>query len=146
MSLAARAIIIENGKILVMHRNKSGNEYFTLVGGRINDDETPEQGLVREVREETGMRVMAARLVYVEKHPTPYNEQYIYLCKVDPHEAVALQDDSEENTMNKYGMNMHRPQWASIQSFTHLSFRTPQLHAAIVQAFEKGFPTEPTPI
>lgn len=142
MSKAARAIIIEDGKMLVMHRNKYGSEYFTLVGGRINDHETPEQGLVREVREETGMQVTAASLVYFEEHPAPYNQQYIYLCEVAPHAPVAIQEDSEEGVMNRYDLNTHRPQWVTLESFAHLPFRTPQLHEAIMKGLKKGFPKE----
>jgi ADP-ribose pyrophosphatase YjhB (NUDIX family) len=96
MSKAARAIIIEDNKILVMHRNKYGSEYYTLVGGRLEDGETLEQGLQREVKEETGLDVTSARLVYFEEHAAPYNEQYIYLCQVGPHEPVAVQESSEE--------------------------------------------------
>lgn len=90
MKKAARAIIIEDNKVLVMQRNKSGNQYYTLVGGRLDKDETPEQALVREVKEETGMDVIAARLVFVEEHPEPYNQQYIFLCSVGPHEDIAI--------------------------------------------------------
>lgn len=131
---------MQDDKILVMHRNKYGSEYFTLVGGRINDNETPEQGLAREVREETGLQVTVARLVYFEDHKPPHNEQYIYLCEIAPHTAVAIQDDSEEAMMNRYDMNTHRPLWISTKSFAHLPFRTPQLHEAIMKALKKGFP------
>ena len=75
MSKAARAIVVQDGKILVMHRNKYGSEYFTLVGGRVNEGESLEQALVREVREETGLSVTGVRLVFIEEHPAPYNEQ-----------------------------------------------------------------------
>ena len=143
MNKAVRAIIIEDNKVLVMHRNKFGSQYYTLVGGRINNGETPEQALVREVKEETGMTVTAATLLYTEKHPLPYNEQFIYMCNVDSHDAVAIQDDSEEGTMNKYDMNTHQPHWVSPKAFAGLSFRTPQLQQAMVHAFKKGFPKEP---
>lgn len=143
MGRAARAIIIEDGKILVMHRNKHGSEYFTLVGGRANDSETMEQTLVREVKEETGLDVVRARLVYTEQHAAPYNDQYIFLCEVGPHDTVAIQNSSEEALMNQISINTHRPLWAEIRSFDRLAFRTPQLQAAIVQAFKKGFPAEP---
>jgi len=143
MRKAARAIIIENNHILVMHRNKYGSQYHTLVGGRITDDETPEQGLVREIREETGMTVIAARLVYIEEHASPYNEQYIYLCNVAPHGDVAIQEYSEEGVMNQYDANTHQPLWVSARSFGSIAFRTPQLQEAIVKAFKKGFPKEP---
>ena len=143
MRTAARAIIIENGKVLVMQRKKHGDEYFTLVGGLANDGETPEKALVREVKEETGMDIIAVRLVYVEKHPAPYNEQYIYLCEVAPHSEVAVQDSSEEGYMNSLQANMHQPMWVGARAFAGLAFRTPQLQEAIVRALTKGFPTQP---
>jgi 8-oxo-dGTP pyrophosphatase MutT (NUDIX family) len=143
MRKAARAIVFNDGKILVMHRNKYGSQYYTLVGGRITDTETPEQGLVREIKEETGLTVTAGRLVYIEEHIAPYNEQYVYLCDVAPHSSINIQESSEEGDMNKYGMNIHTPQWVTLQAFASLPFRTPQLQEAIVKAFKKGFPKEP---
>lgn len=143
MGKAVRAIIIENGKILVMYRSKYGSEYFTLAGGRVQEHETLEQALVRETKEETGLTVTAARLVYYEQHPAPHNEQYIYLCHVAPHREIALQPGSEEGDMNRYAMNIHQPQWAGLQSFAKLQFRTPQLQNALIKAFKKGFPKEP---
>ena len=139
---AARAIIIENGKVLVMYRNKQGSQYYTLVGGRTNDSETPEDALVREVREETGLEIIHARLVFVEYHQPPYNEQYIYLCEVAPHADVALQDESEEAFLNKMSVNIHKPQWVEKKGFASLAFRTPQLQEAIVKGMKKGFSSE----
>jgi 8-oxo-dGTP diphosphatase len=146
MSKAVRAIIIENNKLLVMHRNKYGSQYYTLVGGRVGDNETPEQALVREVQEETGLTVTAARPIFIEDHPKPYNEQTIYLCEVAPHAGAAIQDASEEGEMNRYGMNLHQPLWVDVRLFGNLAFRTPQLQLAMVAAFKKGFPKQPMKI
>jgi ADP-ribose pyrophosphatase YjhB (NUDIX family) len=143
MAQAARAIIIENDNLLVMFRNKHGSEYFTLVGGRIQDGESTEQGLAREVMEETVLQVTRSRLVFVEPHPAPYNEQYIYLCEVAPHQDVAIQTAAEEALMNRIGLNTHEPVWTTQRAFAGLPFRTPQLQAAILQALTKGFPDRP---
>lgn len=143
MAKAARAIIIEGDNILVMHRNKHGSQYYTLVGGRAGEAETTEQALIREIKEETGLDITQARLVFVEDHPAPYNEQYIYLCQVAPHAAVAIQDSSEEAHMNRLDMNTHTPHWIQISAFQKLPFRTPQLHAAIMAALKNGFPNAP---
>jgi ADP-ribose pyrophosphatase YjhB (NUDIX family) len=140
MSKAARAIIVEGNNVLVMHRNKYGSQYYTLVGGRVNDQETVEQALVREVKEETGLDVIEARLVFIEEHPAPYNEQYIFLCQVAPHGPIAIQNDSEEGMMNQIDMNTHTPMWVDVNAFPRLNFRTPQLQKAIIEAFKKGFP------
>jgi 8-oxo-dGTP pyrophosphatase MutT (NUDIX family) len=142
MRKAARAIIINGDKTLVMHRNKHGSQYFTLVGGRANEDETPEQTLAREVMEETGLKITKSRFVFYEDHPEPYNEQYIFLCEVEDPNAMALQDWSEEGAMNRLGANMHTPVWVEISSFSRLAFRTPQLQEAIIKGFKKGFPEQ----
>jgi ADP-ribose pyrophosphatase YjhB (NUDIX family) len=146
MSTAARAIIIEDGKLLVMHRNKSGSEYFTLVGGRVNEGEVPEQTVVREVREETGLEVVSAKQVFIEDHRAPYNVQYIYVCEVAPHGPVAVQDTSEEGFMNRLSINVHQPLWVDVKAFPRLYFRTPLLQEAIIQSLHKGFPDQPLKI
>jgi len=101
MAKAARAIIIEDNKILVMNRNKQGSQYYTLVGGRLQDNETLEEGLIREVREETGLEVTSSRQVYYEDHPEPYNQQYIFLCEIALHGETKLQEYSEENMLHR---------------------------------------------
>lgn len=141
--MAARAIIIEDGKLLVMHRNKYGSQYYTLVGGRVNDSETLEQGLKREVKEETGLDVVDSRLVFIEEHPEPYDHQYSFVCRIAPHREAAIQDWAEEAFMNKLDMNIHKPLWVDVKSFAGLQFRTPQLQAAVVRALKDGFPDKP---
>lgn len=143
MKQAARAIIIENSKILVMRREKQGSVYFTLVGGRVNEDEDIAAAVEREVHEETGLVVTSARYVFYEAHPEPYNEQYIFLCEIAPHEDIKIQEASEEALLNKFGTNLHEPLWAEVQSFGKLPFRTPQLQKAVVEAIKNGFPAEP---
>lgn len=143
MAKAARAIIIEGQAMLTMFRNKNSSQYFTLVGGRVNDGETLEQALVREVMEETGLQVTAASLVYIEEHAAPYNEQYIYLCQVAPHGEIEIQPTSEEALMNRFGVNTHQPMWVNVNGFAKMPFRTPQLQEAITKALKKGFPNEP---
>jgi ADP-ribose pyrophosphatase YjhB (NUDIX family) len=144
MGKAARAIIFNGQKILVMHRDKSGSKYYTLVGGRVQDHESLEQGVIREVREETGMEVTNTKLVFIEEHAPPYDEQYIFLCEVaNLPDSITVQLASEEGIMNQIGINNHQPIWAEAASFARLPFRTPQLQAAIVQSLRKGFPNNP---
>ena len=144
MSTAVRAIIIENDQILVMRRNKQTSDYYTLVGGVVKGGETAEQGLVREVQEETGVVISSSRLVFIEEHPAPYNRQLIFICDVEPHQAVSIQEYSEEAMLNKLDFNTHQPIWVKLSNFSHLPFRTPQLQIAINSAVRDGFPQQPT--
>jgi 8-oxo-dGTP diphosphatase len=67
---ACDGILIEGGRILLIRR---GREPFKgmwgVPGGRIEDDETAEQCLVREMKEETGLDVEPLRLVGIYSEP-----------------------------------------------------------------------------
>lgn len=143
MGKAARAIIIENDKLLLMMRDKEGQQYCTLVGGQAHGGESLEEALVREVKEETGLQVTRARLVFTEKHAAPHNEQYIFLCVVAPHDSVSIQSTSEEGFMNRVGINIHTPVWVDRRAFSGIQFRTLQLHHAILDGLTHGFPSHP---
>ena len=143
MKIAVRAIVIQGDKILVMYRNKYGNQYYTLVGGRAENNESAEQALVREVKEETGLTIISSKLVFTEKHRGFYSDQYVYLCEVSPSTELRVQESSEEGKMNKFEANIHRPEWSNVNSFSKLPFRTIQLQNAIVKAIKDGFPEEP---
>ncbi len=143
---AARAIIIKDGKLLVMFRNKHGNKYYTLVGGKVDDDETIEQALIRETHEETGMKIIAATHVFTELHKPPYNEQYIYYCNFTEDSDMKIQTYAEEAIMNKIGINTHKPMWVDLRNIRSIPFRTPQLLDAVLGGIKDGFPETPQQI
>lgn len=53
---SVRAIIHQNGKVLLVYSPKYN--YYKFPGGGIEKGETPEEALAREVREETGYRII----------------------------------------------------------------------------------------
>lgn len=63
INIRVGAIIIKDGKIL-MAGNRSVN-YLYSVGGRLKFGETSEQAIIREVYEETGVRMEIDRLAGV---------------------------------------------------------------------------------
>ena len=145
MGNAVRAIIIEDDKLLAMFRDKYGSQYFTLPGGRVNEHESQEQALIREIKEETELDVISAELVLVEEDDTN-NPQYIYLCSVAPHTDVAIAEHSEEDKLNKLGMNIHKPMWLNTRTLKTLQFRTPQLLEFLIKGIKEGFPEKPAEI
>lgn len=81
-----RAIIIEDRKVLLMHRIKHGHEYWVFPGGGVDEgDLSLEDGLKRECLEELGVNVEVADL-FMKKFYVLDNFQgeiqYFYNCKI----------------------------------------------------------------
>jgi 8-oxo-dGTP diphosphatase len=65
--LAAYAAIIDDrGQVLLALWNEASEPLWTMPGGGVELDETPEDGVVREVREETGYDVVLERLLGID--------------------------------------------------------------------------------
>lgn len=60
-----RAVIEQDGKYLLV-RNK-GADFWCLPGGRVEDDESIVDALIREMVEETGVRPVVGRLLFVQQ-------------------------------------------------------------------------------
>ena len=57
MRIRAGAVLIENDKVALIERYRDGKHYFVFPGGGADEGETPEQAAIREMEEETGLRV-----------------------------------------------------------------------------------------
>lgn len=58
-------ILIENNNILIVQQKLSESRAWSLPGGRLERGESLEQGLKRELKEETGLDVQIERLLYL---------------------------------------------------------------------------------
>lgn len=81
VNLRVGAIIQRDGKLLLVGNDH--NDYDYSVGGRIRFGETAEEAVVREVAEETGLRLEIDRLGFIEENfftgSSPYKrDQLVY--------------------------------------------------------------------
>src|SRR5215469_18074989 len=77
------AVIERDGCYLLAHRSEI--DWWNLVGGGLEYDETVEQGLSREVREEVGAEVEIIRLVGVYSKPRKREIVLTFLCRLAEH-------------------------------------------------------------
>ncbi len=137
--------MIKDDQLLVMHRNKFGQEYYTLVGGHVELGEDPEAALLRELAEETTLQVANPQLVFIEEAGDPYGTQLIYLCDYVSGD-ISLHPDSEEAAIHAIGKNLYTPQWFPIKDLDKVPFKSEALKAKILLAIEHGFPKEPVDV
>ena len=64
-NIRVTGILIEDNKILIVKQKLSESRTWSLPGGRLERGETLEQGLKRELKEETGLAVQIEELLYL---------------------------------------------------------------------------------
>ncbi|MFI8402773.1 NUDIX domain-containing protein [Streptomyces sp. NPDC085463] len=73
------AVVRENGRLSAIRRADNGT--WELPGGVLEVDETPQAGVVREVLEETGVRVEAQQLTGVHKNMARGIVALVFRCR-----------------------------------------------------------------
>ncbi len=114
----------DQDQILIARRRDDslpdGDGKWELVGGKIEWDETPEQAIIREVKEETGLEVAIARLLpksfvsyWKKKDGSEFKVVLLaYECKIIGGELHQLSHDqkiAELKFINKIDLNNY--QW-----------------------------------
>ena len=93
----ATALIVQNGKLLV---TKDKGKYYTI-GGAIQVNERTEEAVVREVREELGVKAQAGQLAFVvENHfeqdgVSYHNIEFHYLVDLLEGAPLTMQEDEK---------------------------------------------------
>ncbi|XOB46467.1 MAG: NUDIX domain-containing protein [Candidatus Nealsonbacteria bacterium] len=67
-------------KILLLHREKHGKKYYILPGGGVESNETPENAVIREAKEELGVGVQIVKKFAQFKNID--NIEYYFECKI----------------------------------------------------------------
>jgi 8-oxo-dGTP pyrophosphatase MutT (NUDIX family) len=84
----------EENKLLLLKRSENDNwmpNRFALVGGGIEENEIPEQTIIREIKEETNLSVKKPKLVYSTIEENTFI--YVYVGKVKNSDKIKLNDE-----------------------------------------------------
>jgi len=89
--LTVSAVIERDGRYLMVEEMASGSRVITQPGGHLEGGESPEEGVIREVLEETGCDVACGELigVYLWIHPQT-RQQFLRIV----YEATLLREDN----------------------------------------------------
>ena len=81
--IVARGIIFINKKLIAIHRIKEKDgkceEYYVFPGGGVEENETMEEAVIREIKEEIGIDVKAKKYLY--KLDTENTVEHFFLCE-----------------------------------------------------------------
>jgi 8-oxo-dGTP pyrophosphatase MutT (NUDIX family) len=119
----AYAIFIKDNKILVLDTKSTGK--FQMAGGGIEYNETLEEGLRREVKEELGIDIKIDRFLFFSEsiffnRPEVWDcYRYFFLCSSNDYTFLSNDKIMDEEAIN--------PQWIPIQNLNEQNFQYSQL-------------------
>src|SRR3989344_5144415 len=107
----AVAIIIRDDKVALIHRKKEGRDYWVFPGGGVEDGETSQEPVIREIQEELSLKGKVIKLLFsVESYPGGNKDPY-FLCSVDSDE-IKLGGPERERQSEE---NWYGPQWVEFE-------------------------------
>jgi 8-oxo-dGTP diphosphatase len=103
MKLATLCYVRKNGKTLMIHRVKKENDYhqgkWNGIGGKFDQGETPEECVIREVEEETGLKIKSPHLHGLLTFPMfdGNDDWYVFVYTANEFEGKLI--DSKEGNL-----------------------------------------------
>jgi mutator protein MutT len=87
------AIILGPENLVLMGQRKDNNKW-TFPAGSCEEGETPEQAIIRETKEETGLDILSSKLVMAG---TERNlALFVYLCTTDSTQSIDTSKDPDK--------------------------------------------------
>lgn len=122
MRKVALALIEKEGKFLLINRQKPHLKLsWAFPGGMIEDGESEEKAVIREVKEEVNMDVQVVKKLLSRKHPNTFVELVYFHC--------VPTSDSEPKVMEDY--EIKEVKWVPAQEV--LSYFTSDIDPIIMQ-------------
>ena len=139
-STRVAGIVTKDNKILLIHRQKNGKKYYVFPGGSVEKNEVNEEALIREIKEETSIKVEIKRLVYVHDYQT--SQQYYYLSEYHGGRPRLASGSIEKQRM-KTKNDFYQPLWVDISSLSKLLLYPLEIRDWLISDLKNGFPSKP---
>ena len=96
MKLTTICYIEKDGKYLMLHRTKKKNDMnqgkWLGIGGKFEENETPEECIIREVKEETGLTLKSYKLRGIVTYiSNQYETEYMYIFTSNDFEGKLIE-------------------------------------------------------
>lgn len=146
--VTTRAIILHRGRVLFLHAEDPGREWYFLPGGLVEHGETLEAACKREVGEETGLNVNVRRLLYLREFIAGRHERRsvhmpsahhvlgaLFLCELEQAAAETPFDQLGIFTPDERATGVKGLAWLTMPEVAEVEVMPPHVKEALLGEF-----------
>lgn len=143
MRIRAGVVLVDNGKVALIERFREGNHYFVFPGGGTHDGETPEQAAVREMEEETGLRVKIKKKL-IEIHFDLSIQFYFLVERVSGEYGTGTGEEFNPANPKNIIKGTYKPIWMNVEDLAGRDNVYPlDTRELVLRSVDSGWPDEP---
>ena len=129
----ARAIIIHEGKLVSMYRERQGRIFYTFPGGGMEGNESEEECVKREVIEEFGLNVNPIKKVYTYENKNSI--EHFYTAEWISGEFGSGEGEEFQSNRNN---GIYEPKLIEISEIPNLPLMPPEVSDAFYSDYMKN--------
>ena len=127
----------------LMHRvgvikRKDYQEYYTFPGGGLEEGETLEDGVIREIKEEFGINVEVIKKLYEMESEKFNQKEYFFLCKYIDGKFGTGEGPEFSNDPKYIDSGKYLPEIIKKEDVKNIPLLPPEIKEKFVNDIEKG--------
>ncbi|OGM11887.1 hypothetical protein A2Z22_01495 [Candidatus Woesebacteria bacterium RBG_16_34_12] len=137
IGIRAVTILIKDDKIFLMYRKHNGKEYWVFPGGGVEENESVENAVIREIEEEASIKSEIIKLLYSHIYPDIGDKHYFYLCRYISG-TPKLGNFNELKTMENENQT-YKPTWINIKKLPNLLLYPLEIRDWLIEDLRNNF-------
>ncbi len=135
--------MVEDDKVALIERYRDGKHYFVFPGGGADEGETPEEAAVREMEEETGLRVTVRRKL-AEIHFGLSIQYYFQVERIGGEFGSGTGEEYTDADPDHPAQGVYIPVWMPLSELQqHENVYPAEIVELLLRSLESGWPEEP---
>lgn len=135
----ATGLLLHEDKLLMIHRFRDGEEYYVLPGGGVEKGETPQQAILREIKEETSLeaKLKNESVIFTDNYTIngEKSEHQLFECEYISGEPKLSENSIEISKTTEN--NTYEPLWMETEKISKLNIKPEKTKDFLISYLKK---------
>ena len=146
MRVRAGVVLVEDEKLALIERFRNGNHYYVFPGGGVDEGESIEEAAIREMEEETGLRV-TVKLKLAEIYFGLSTQHYFLAERIGGEYGSGTGEEYTDADPDDPTEGIYVPVWMPVEELAENEKVYPaDIKELVLQSKDVGWPEEPVVI